>query len=652
MFKVLGPALLLFMVSGCGGSSESPEPQKELKYTISASASAGGTISPASTTVLAGTSTSFELAASTGFKIKSVSGCGGAVSGTVYTTGAISSNCAINAEFEKLSYKVAVDVQGPGTVTPASATIEHGALAEFAVVPDANAVVASVTSGCAAELSGSKLKTGAITANCNINVQFATAYKVTAVTKGGGSISPATQSVALGSKAQFTITENAGNKLKSVSGCDGELQGMTYTTGAIKAACQIDVVFNGLPNARFYHDIHVYEGFNADFDATPSFDPDGDLITYHWSIESKPASSSVTIVSEGPNSPTAFIAPDVAGNYDIGLVVNDGTHDSEKVIHQVQMSLFNLEPTAVLKGLDQGKVDELYVADGSLSHDPDNDTLTYEWTVGGSAAPINIDKSTPGFLKFTPTKPGEIIINLVVKDPGGWSSNMEILVVEILSLDQNRAPIADAGETQMARINTSVQLDGVKSFDRDGDALTYQWQFVSKPAGSLVELQNEAQRQSQFVPDIAGTYVVELVVSDGTDTGRDNVSILVDEPSVKLYSKDTEFGFYQPLDFPMVNRSFVKTQVVGQTQVELSTYKMTADGKDFVIENVKAVDTTGTVVPQIVGLTEGMTLKAGESVEFTLVSPLTNGATVELEYTFNIKGNNQTFVNKIQLTTN
>lgn len=726
MFKVLGAILLLCIASGCGGSSETPTPQKELKYTVSTSASAGGTISPASTTVLTGNSTSFELAVSTGFKIKSVSGCGGVVNGITYTTGVISSNCTVNAEFEKLSYLVNVNVTGSGMVEPASKVVEHGSTAEFAVTPAVGAkvtevtsncgavitnnhlksdeifgnctinvkfeklsyqvnvnitgsgtvepaskvvehgssaefvvtpaehfTVSAVTSNCGAAMTNNKLRTEAIMDNCMINVKFDTmAYEVTAVASKGGSISPAKQSVPYGSKAQFSVVEDEGYKVKNISGCDGALHGMTYTTSAISAACQVDVTFNGLPNARFNYDSFVYLGLNADFDASPSNDPDGDLITYQWSLESKPTGSTATIVSDGANSPSATLTPDVEGIYDVGLVVNDGTHNSVKTIHQLRASDFNLEPTAVIRGPTQGKVGELYVADGLQSHDPDNDSLTYEWTVRGAAAPATIDDSTPGYLKLIPTQSGTLIVDLRVKDSAGWYSTSELLVVDILAATENRAPIADAGETQMARINTAVQLDGVNSFDRDGDTLTYQWQFVSKPAGSVVELQNEHQQQSQFVPDVAGTYVVELVVSDGIDTGSDNVTILVDEPSVKLYFKDTEIGYYNPIDFPMFNRSFLRMQIVGKNQVDLITYKMTADGKDFVIENVKAVDTTGTVVPQIVGLTEGMTLKAGESVEFTLVSPLTNGATVELEYTFNIKGNNQTFVNKIQLTTN
>jgi len=58
----------------------------------------------------------------------------------------------------------------------------------------------------------------------------------------------------------------------------------------------------------------------------------------------------------------------------------------------------------------------------------------------------------------------------------------------------------------------TAYLDGSKSTSPVG-ALSYAWAFVSKPAGSTAVLANPNTVNPTFVPDMAGPYVVELVVS-------------------------------------------------------------------------------------------------------------------------------------------
>src|SRR5690606_31618405 len=93
----------------------------------------------------------------------------------------------------------------------------------------------------------------------------------------------------------------------------------------------------------------------------------------------------------------------------------------------------------------------------------------------------------------------------------------------------NQPPVANAGPDQQARVNETVYLDGSGSYDADGDPiLGWNWYFVSKPPGSTAEIINAHTSAPSFVPDIAGEYVVELVVSDGElDSEPDQVTIYV-----------------------------------------------------------------------------------------------------------------------------
>lgn len=68
-------------------------------YTVSTNAGMGGTVSPSSRTVNSGETAIFTVTPNSGYSIGSVTGCNGYLSGNTYTTGSITSNCTIYANF-------------------------------------------------------------------------------------------------------------------------------------------------------------------------------------------------------------------------------------------------------------------------------------------------------------------------------------------------------------------------------------------------------------------------------------------------------------------------------------------------------------------------------------------------------------------------
>lgn len=79
----------------------------------------------------------------------------------------------------------------------------------------------------------------------------------------------------------------------------------------------------------------------------------------------------------------------------------------------------------------------------------------------------------------------------------------------------NLPPVASAGSPQGVLVGKNVQLNGSTSFDANGDALTYAWSIVTRPAGSVATLVTPTSAKSTFVADIVGNYVISLTVSDG-----------------------------------------------------------------------------------------------------------------------------------------
>jgi hypothetical protein len=92
----------------------------------------------------------------------------------------------------------------------------------------------------------------------------------------------------------------------------------------------------------------------------------------------------------------------------------------------------------------------------------------------------------------------------------------------------NAVPVANAGSDANAKTNTLVVLDGSASSDANYDPLTFNWNIVSTPQGSSTTLSDPSIFKPTFTPDLAGEYIISLVVSDGTDSStEDTVNISV-----------------------------------------------------------------------------------------------------------------------------
>jgi hypothetical protein len=78
--------------------------------------------------------------------------------------------------------------------------------------------------------------------------------------------------------------------------------------------------FNLAPTADAGQDQLVYIGASVQLDATGSFDPEGDALSYSWTLTA-PAGSSAVLVDA--NTPNSNFVPDVEGDYQLTLVVSD-----------------------------------------------------------------------------------------------------------------------------------------------------------------------------------------------------------------------------------------------------------------------------------------------------------------------------------------
>lgn len=250
-----------------------------------------------------------------------------------------------------------------------------------------------------------------------------------------------------------------------------------------------------------------------------SSDPDGDPLTFAWRFASLPIGSSALLA--GSTTMTPSFNPDKKGAYVVELVVNDGKDSSAP--DSVTITVANSPPSAAAGSDFTEVIGQTATLDGSGSSDPDGDPLTYSWTLLSRPAGSASILASPTAVKptFLVDRPGTYLARLVVSD--GTASSIEDTVTVTTV---NSAPVANAGPDQTSSVGATVTLDGSASSDADGDPLTYAWSFQSRPAGSGATLSSPSAVNPTFVIDLSGTYVIRLVVNDGTVTSAADTVIV------------------------------------------------------------------------------------------------------------------------------
>jgi hypothetical protein len=294
------------------------------------------------------------------------------------------------------------------------------------------------------------------------------------------------------------------------------------------------------PVANAGKDANAKTGQPVTLDGSGSFDPEGGLISYLWSFVRVPLGSTVTETSlSDPVSPKPAFTPDKDGAYTVRLQVSDGmlTDEDEVVITSATP---NVAPNAHAGPNRDVATGEPVSLDGSASSDPDSrpQPLTFIWSFAALPAESlladeDIADRDRAMAFFTPDADGLYVLRLTVSD--GETSSED--TVDLLATTDNVLPFASAGPDLSIRFGEGADLNGSGSYDPDAGpgALTYSWRFVSVPAGSALtnaSIRNPAAAIASFTPDAAGTYVVELAVSDGEGTGYDNAAVTV-SPALK-----------------------------------------------------------------------------------------------------------------------
>ena len=256
-------------------------------------------------------------------------------------------------------------------------------------------------------------------------------------------------------------------------------------------------------------------------------DPDGDKLTYSWSATGGKVS--------GKDDTATFDATGVApGKYTVTVTVSDGKHQVTcsadiTVLKRNQPPTARVEPST----FDATQGDSVNLR--CIGSDPNNDPLTYSWTVDGqrlASTDPQISFGTEG------RKPGNYTVTCTVSDGEATASANATGTVRARVIP-NKPPTIECLTTTMdVAAGGTVELRA-RASDPDNDKLNYSW---SSTGGSVSGSGDTATFNAAGVT--AGSYTVTVTVDDGRG-GKASCSMTV-YASERISVTKEKCGYFTP----------------------------------------------------------------------------------------------------------
>ena len=247
-------------------------------------------------------------------------------------------------------------------------------------------------------------------------------------------------------------------------------------------------------------------------DGSASTDPDGGELYYTWTLSglespivlSKQMSDSVTLDTAGNDLVLTLMVSDSGGLTSQDIVVINVEPANRPPIANI---------TTPIDGASYSEGSDIEF-NGLASSDLDNDPLTYKWDLA-EAGGSSYTASTQSQFSLNLGE-GNYSITLTVSDPDGESNSVShsfsvINLPPIASIDSDKTSVF-TGE--------DIQFSGEDSYDPEGDALDYLWNFGDEQTSSLKSPAHSWEE--------VGTYTVTLTVEDSSGkVGTVNITIEV-----------------------------------------------------------------------------------------------------------------------------
>ena len=267
--------------------------------------------------------------------------------------------------------------------------------------------------------------------------------------------------------------------------------------GLIGSKVAIQVVKNRPPVAAFTESsLIINEKEVVSFDANPSYDLDGTIISYTWSFGDGTAATGTTITHSYADT----------GFYTVTLTVSDNDGATDERAHSLFVTKLeaNSPPVASFTATAQiANIDETISFDASESYDSDGTIVTYSWDFGDGTMTTGVTAD------HAYSEDGIYTVTLTVTDNDGLTDTTTATISATTQTvpNQNQTPVASFTESaETVSSGESIHFDGSESYDPDGSIVSYLWDFGDGTAATGVTADHAYSED--------GTYTVTLTATD------------------------------------------------------------------------------------------------------------------------------------------
>jgi hypothetical protein len=264
-------------------------------------------------------------------------------------------------------------------------------------------------------------------------------------------------------------------------------------------------------------------------------DPDGDLLTAVW--VSDPSHGVLVLATDGSFAYTPFA--NFNGMDSFTYLASDKFLLSEPVTVTITVKAVNDCPTADAgpdASVDEGQTVMLT----GTGNDVEGDPLTCNWTQLGVVDGMQLTGCNPQFEAPQVPRGGTVLTFQLLVNDGQCNSPLspvEQTVVNITVKNVNHPPKADAGDDLTVREGSPVTLKGTKSYDPDGDAITYAWGQVLAEGEAPVPLSDSTAAEPTFTAPYVNAggsqaslqLTFRLVVNDDMDSSVEDLVVVTVE---------------------------------------------------------------------------------------------------------------------------
>lgn len=239
------------------------------------------------------------------------------------------------------------------------------------------------------------------------------------------------------------------------------------------------------------------------FDATGSYDPDGEIVAYEWDFDGDGQFDDGT----GEEADYTFTQE---GDYDVTLRVTDNSGEYNTSTITIEAGSINGLRAVISSNAGDEElyyVGEDYEFDGSLSQVEDGKITKFNWDFGDGSDEVKTRSVTHAF-----EEAGTYTVTLTVYDQDG---NSDVTTLEVDAKEEGATPTAkfttspaiENGEVS-GPVPLAVSFDANASTDPDDDIIDYEWDFDND--GTIDDTGDKASYTYQEV----GNFEARLILTD------------------------------------------------------------------------------------------------------------------------------------------